>query len=813
MSPSNPLPSPDASILDDSSTDSATTQPLPQPEFTSEFLIGDTMSSDKPPNTTRVYFVNINGLPFHPSTSGGFEEACNTMATSHIDILGIAETKLDTNYRNVYFTCLRAARRAFRHSRVCLGSSPISFGKPFKPGGTALITSGSTVGRITDTFTDKMGRWCATTYSSSHTSPMTVISAYQVCDSPPLRDLSQPNARASTMAAAAQQQAVIQQEDPASTCHPRQRFRTDIQAYIQSLQHRNHEILLVGDFNEVLGSDALGMQKVATECALLDIFQHRIGHQNFGTYAGGSTRIDYALGTARFVTALRQGGYETVAFRFPSSDHRGLFLDFDTTLLFGNSTPPLATPASRHINSRDRRNCIQFVNAKHKYLHDHRWFERLNDLRSTEEPNHAEAESLDRDWTRASAFAENQCTRKPDTPFTIQLAAKRQRKNALRIVISSMKRNTPMALALDRALSQTGELLPSTLAECEQEYAQIQLAIKQMERDAVEQRRREQDAQVESRLQAGDKVGARAIRNMKIAEETREMWRQLRALDQAKDGGITSVEVPADGNFETHNCKNCTAWTTLTEPREIEKALICRNRLHFGQASGTFPTVPPFSAQINWAASTPCADAILEGHIPFEEDTIGDTERDLLQQFRASSVLDSIDTPLTLAEWTGAMTVWNEVTSTSPSGMHLGHHKALLIEFPSPKDGPPSPAERRRLELLQAQVALMNYAISHSYCYERWKKVVNCMIRKDPKNSRIHRLRVIHLYEADLNLLLGVKWRQLTHHCIDNALLHEGQFGGLPGRDAISPAFLEEFDHSFEPTSTPQAVMIELSQT
>jgi hypothetical protein len=66
------------------------------------------------------------------------------------------------------------------------------------------------------------------------------------------------------------------------------------------------------------------------------------------------------------------------------------------------------------------------------------------------------------------------------------------------------------------------------------------------------------------------------------------------------------------------------------------------------------------------------------------------------------------------------------------------------------------------------------------------------MIRKDSDSSKVHRLRVIHLYEADLNLLLGVKWRSLIHHCTDHSLLNSGQFGGLPGRDATTPIFLEE---------------------
>jgi hypothetical protein len=141
------------------------------------------------------------------------------------------------------------------------------------------------------------------------------------------------------------------------------------------------------------------------------------------------------------------------------------------------------------------------------------------------------------------------------------------------------------------------------------------------------------------------------------------------------------------------------------------------------------------------------------------------------------------------------MTVWRESTTTSPSGMHLGHHKASIKEFPISEANSPrelQTTESMRQHLLRGQLNLLNYAIKHSYCYERWKKVVTFMIRKDQNSSRIHRPRVIHLYEADLNLLLGVKWRSLTHHCIDNALLNRGEFGGLPGKDAMTPVFLEE---------------------
>jgi hypothetical protein len=38
------------------------------------------------------------------------------------------------------------------------------------------------------------------------------------------------------------------------------------------------------------------------------------------------------------------------------------------------------------------------------------------------------------------------------------------------------------------------------------------------------------------------------------------------------------------------------------------------------------------------------------------------------------------------------------------------------------------------------------------------------MIEKEPGDPRIHRLRVIHLYEADYSLLLGIQFRRLMHH-------------------------------------------------
>jgi len=68
------------------------------------------------------------------------------------------------------------------------------------------------------------------------------------------------------------------------------------------------------------------------------------------------------------------------------------------------------------------------------------------------------------------------------------------------------------------------------------------------------------------------------------------------------------------------------------------------------------------------------------------------------------------------------------------------------------------------------------------------------MILKEPGNFRIHRLRVIHLYEADYNLILSVKWRQIVHAAKDKRLLNPGEYGAVPNRRAQDPVFMEEME-------------------
>ena len=72
---------------------------------------------------------------------------------------------------------------------------------------------------------------------------------------------------------------------------------------------------------------------------------------------------------------------------------------------------------------------------------------------------------------------------------------------------------------------------------------------------------------------------------------------------------------------------------------------------------------------------------------------------------------------------------------------------------------------------------MLKIAAIHEHVYKRWQHILTCMIQKDPGSAKIHRLRVLHLYECDLNLLLNLFLRELDHYCEDKKLINKGTYG------------------------------------
>ena len=65
------------------------------------------------------------------------------------------------------------------------------------------------------------------------------------------------------------------------------------------------------------------------------------------------------------------------------------------------------------------------------------------------------------------------------------------------------------------------------------------------------------------------------------------------------------------------------------------------------------------------------------------------------------------------------------------------------------------------------------------------------MIYKEPGNIKFHKLRVIHIYEADQSLLWGVELGERMRAAANEKLLHPDQYEGISKRACMSLTFFK----------------------
>jgi hypothetical protein len=100
--------------------------------------------------------------------------------------------------------------------------------------------------------------------------------------------------------------------------------------------------------------------------------------------------------------------------------------------------------------------------------------------------------------------------------------------------------------------------------------------------------------------------------------------------------------------------------------------------------------------------------------------------------------------------------------------------------------------ENVRNEIIELHATMLQIAYDNEHLYKRWEYILTCMVEKDEGVlPRIHRLRIIHLYECDLNLLFSLFFRELDQHCEGNYLINKGVYGCRPNRRAMDPVFVD----------------------
>jgi hypothetical protein len=95
--------------------------------------------------------------------------------------------------------------------------------------------------------------------------------------------------------------------------------------------------------------------------------------------------------------AVQQCGYEPFNIRI-MGDHRGIYVDFSTTEMFGLETMALPPLALRDYCTKNIHQNALFIQDQFQHLDDHAWFQQIHILQecmNKNEPNHCLANKLD----------------------------------------------------------------------------------------------------------------------------------------------------------------------------------------------------------------------------------------------------------------------------------------------------------------------------------------------------------------------------------------------------------------------------------
>jgi hypothetical protein len=140
--------------------------------------------NNKPSNTFRIYFQNINGLQLRTNKSK-YQPHLSYMRETEISISGFAETNTNWNYKNIKKQISAHTKTAYDNYSIAFTNNTFNppDRSPYLPGGCLQLSTGHWTSRIIEEIKDprKMGRWTGHKFRLREGKTMSVITAYRPC--------------------------------------------------------------------------------------------------------------------------------------------------------------------------------------------------------------------------------------------------------------------------------------------------------------------------------------------------------------------------------------------------------------------------------------------------------------------------------------------------------------------------------------------------------------------------------------------------------------------------------------------------------
>jgi hypothetical protein len=761
-----------------------------------ESLWGDMMVAGK--NQCRVLFNNVQGLT---TANAGIEisEIGKEVMENEVTILGMCETNRNWRDKRSKNEIKRRFRDFWKMTSMAVSSSTEHGDRFYQPGGTMTVVGEPWACRAKAAANESdMGRWNEIAISGRKGKSVIVITAYRVCKNSA--------ATAGPTTSFAQQWHILRRSGD-KTPDPRKRFIRDLEKRVGKALREKQGVIVMLDANESLQHFNNDFTKWIRNSQLVDIHVHRHGTQGEPTtYTRGSTRIDYMLLSRDLVDYVSAAGI--LPFKtFTKSDHRALFIDIDLDCYLGGRPSDAALATRRGLASNDPRAVRKYRSELEAFLlksHiEKRTYAKIKEIERSSggltKKLALELNALEAEFSKGKLEAEVKCAKVRSVPWSPQLMEMQQRLRFWKYWLSEMRTGICFQQARVKVWEDGAAAFRAVnWATVQEELQCAQKGVKQMLSNAVELRSDHLEERAKMAEWEGNGTVEKIVKRIIKAEQLRGTHKKIDTLlGKNNRSGLTFLLVEkTDGTCESIFNRN-----------EVNKLLIERFSEHFGQADGTPFTKEPLRSLFGPDGSNMASKDLLEGKLDIDSLEATEATKSILRKALYATEPNSVSRFISVEDIRGLTKRWRESTSTSPSGLHLGHDKAVMRDEKPLKNGELD--NRLSTRMFRMKAAFINVAFDNNHVYDRWTNIVNATIEKIPGRPLIKKLRIIHLIESDLNMTVGIQVRRLIQKAVNLGLLCREQFGSLPGKQAIDPLALKHSTFSVSRLARANAASVD----
>ena len=630
-----------------------------------------------------------------------------------------------------------------------------------------MIITNSTQGRITQQGSDTLGRWAYVRLATKRDNMIYIIVAYKPCKS---------TLRQSGPTTFFRQQWISLRNQGNLNPQPRNQFDKDLLKFVEEITNQGHRCILVGDFNETRTTSKLFPKLL--QLGLRDAVLHRHSPTPpFRSCNRGTNTIDFAFCSVSLLPSLTAATYEPFQLNI-ASDHRGIILDFNSKQLLGTHDPIVPAP-HRIVQSTNDDKSELFLDKLQELWTKHNITERTTIAEHLQDKNKLRKmlNEIDQDITKVLLEAEQTVARRQRPHWSPALKEASLLVKVLKLKLMEFTRKQSNQTTINHTIQQIQRPeevpWPTSQQECQQHLRKAQKRLRNIRKHSTTHRTEHLETLIAKHQLTGDKTAERIVRRILKAETIKQCYRKLRWILHPPKPGVTFVQQQTpDGNT-----------TTLYNRQELETAILQRNRKHFNQCAGTPFTVGKLR-RIKWAADSKLADDILEGQHHRKYTTHDRAIATVLNECKRLS--PEIPMKISRTNLKSLFKHWRESTTTSPSGRHLGLYKAIYKN-----------ESENALQIADDMAKIVNMALQQGLGLDRWRQVTNMMIHKQEGSYLLNKLRVIHLFEADYNGVIGILFnRKLLYHAEQQQLLNDNQWGCRPHRQAEDALMLKELTYN-----------------